>query len=297
MQKTKEQYIKRAKRIQKGANFLVKIYRVFNPPKNIVNDIVIQERHIETAAGAVRVYCYGFGDQRLLPLYFDLHGGGFILGAPGQDEKMNLEIVKTAGCRVVSIDYAKAPDHPFPQALNQVYAVVEYFYNNAAPFGIDKKRMAIGGHSAGGNLGAGVCMMAKAASSFNFVCHIADYPVMDLFTNPYEKPRPKGCIPPEIAIMFNACYVDNDKAKDPLASPVFASKEKLKGLPPALVILAGQDCLFNEGKLYADRLLEAGVPVRVKIYEKAKHGFTQKESPETKSALAEMSGFLLKHFA
>jgi len=79
----------------------------------------------------------------------NMHGGGFILMSAETDEAMNVSIYQITGCKVISIDYALAPEYPFPAAVNQVYAMVKDVHKNAAGYGIDPERMAIGGHSAG----------------------------------------------------------------------------------------------------------------------------------------------------
>ena len=123
--------------------------------------------------------------------------------------------------------------------------------------------MAIGGHSAGGNLSTVICMKAKKEGEFQFVCQVLDYPPLDLATSPLKKPQPKGAIPPKMALMFNACYVDPAQAKDPYVSPVYATQEDLAGLPPALFILAGGDSLHDEGLKYCEMLKTAGGRVAI----------------------------------
>ena len=133
--------------------------------------------------------------------------------------------------------------------------------------------MAIGGHSAGGNLSTVICMKAKKEGEFQFVCQVLDYPPLDLATSPLKKPQPKGAIPPKMALMFNACYVDPAQAKDPYVSPVYATQEDLAGLPPALFILAGGDY----------------------EYPRAAHGFTYNSSADRNDALEKMVTFLKKY--
>ena len=254
-----------------------------------------KEMFIETGSGSVRVLCYGFNNSGTQPVYFDMHGGGFVLGSPEMDEKMNLRIASESGCKVISIDYYKAPDYPFPTAIYQIYDVIEFFINMADEYGIDENRIAVGGHSAGGNLAAAVSMLVKERGKFSIKCQILDYPPMDLFQNPFEKPQPKGCIPPKLAIMFNDAYVSDEESRTPMASPVLGKKSDLENLPPALVIVAGQDSLCREGISFISKLRDANVDVEDHIYESALHGFTLKDSIETTDAVNKMCGFLKKH--
>jgi len=241
--------------------------------------------------------CYGFENPEIKPVFFDLHGGGFILGSADMDEAMNLELQRHVGCKIISIEYAKAPEFPYPAAVNQVYAAAKQVFENAAQYAIDPMRMAIGGHSAGGNLSAVACMKAKKAGQFQFACQILDYPPLDLATSPLDKPQPEGAISPNMAMMFDACYVDPTQARDPYVSPVYAAPEDLQGLPPALLILAGRDSLHDEGVRYADMLKTAGVITECYDYPDAPHGFTYGASPDAIDAWAKMAAFLSQHLA
>ena len=250
---------------------------------------------INTEFGKVRTLWYGFENTEKAPIYFDLHGGGFILGGADMDEEMNLELNKQVGCKIISIEYAKAPEFPYPAAVNQVYAVVKHVFENAEKYAIDNKRMAIGGHSAGGNLSTVTCMKATKEGEFQFVCQILDYPPLDLATSPLDKPQPKGAISPKMALMFDACYVDPTQAKDPYVSPVYATQEDLQGLPPALFILAGRDSLHDEGLKYCGMLKTARVVTECYEYANALHGFTYKPSIDAIDAWAKMAAFLRKY--
>lgn len=254
-----------------------------------------KEVFVDSDYGKVRTLWYGFENQEKAPVFFDLHGGGFIVGSADMDETMNLEFNKQAGCKVISIEYAKAPDFPYPAAVNQVYAVIKHFFENADHYAIDGKKMAIGGHSAGGNLSTVICMKAKKEGIFQFVCQVLDYPPVDLATGVLEKPHPKGSVPTKMGQIFNASYVDPSQAKDPYVSPVYAAREDLEGLPPALFILAGRDSLHDEGLKYCGMLKTAGVVTECYDYPNAAHGFTLQPSIDTTDATAKMATFLKKY--
>lgn len=254
-----------------------------------------EEIFIETEFGKARTLWYGFENKNMAPIFFDLHGGGFILGSADMDEAMNLEFVKQVGCKVISIEYAKAPQFPYPAAVNQVYAVIKHVFENAERYAIDREKMAIGGHSAGGNLSAVTCLKAKKEGEFRFVCQVLDYPPLDLATSPMDKPNPKGAIPPKTAAIFDACYIDPSQAKDPFVSPVYAAQAELVGLPPALFILAGRDSLHDEGVRYCDMLKAAGVVTECYEYPNAAHGFTLGTSADAIDAISKMALFLQKY--
>jgi acetyl esterase len=288
---TREQYIKRGKRLRQVAVIVHKFQNIGSKKKSVGDEILI-----DTEFGKVRTLWYGFENTEKAPTYFDLHGGGFIFGSADMDEEMNLELKKQVGCKIISIEYAKAPKFPYPVAVNQVYAVIEHVFENAEKYGVDSNKMAIGGHSAGGNLSTVTCMKAKKEGQFQFVCQILDYPPLDLATSAFDKPRPKGAISPQMASMFNACYVDPGQARDPYVSPVYATQQDLKGLPPALSILAGGDSLHDEGLKYRGMLEKAGVVTECHEYPNAPHGFTYKRSTDTSDAWAKMAAFLNRYF-
>jgi len=286
---TKEENIKKARVFHSIDMFFFKFTR---PLKKLKNKGIREEITIETDHGAVRTLWYGFDNKKIAPVFFDLHGGGFVLGHAEMDEAMNIAFHGKTGCRIISIDYAKAPDHPYPVAVNQIYSVVRYIHENADKYFIERSRMAIGGHSAGANFSAVTCMRAAREGAFQFVCQVLDYPPLDIATNPYEKPRPKGSLSPKMELMFNDSYVDPGEAKHPYVSPVYASPEDLEGLPPAIFILAGKDSLHDEGILYHNMLVDAGVKSACHEYPDARHGFTYKKSKDAADAIEKMAEFL-----
>ena len=286
----REQFIKRGKLLQKTQTISFKLV-------GLTKKSVGEEIFIDTEFGKVRTLWYGFENREIAPIFFDLHGGGFILGNAKMDESMSLAFNQQVGCKVISIEYAKAPEFPYPVAVNQVFAVVKHVFENAQKYAIDRNKMAIGGHSAGGNLSTVACMKAKAEGKFQFACQVLDYPPLDLATSAFDKPQPKGCIPPKMALVFDACYVDPAQAKDPYVSPVYATQEDLQRLPPALFILAGRDSLHDEGLKYCKMLQAAGVVTECYDYPNAAHGFTLKPSDDSSDAWGKMAAFLKKYLA
>ncbi len=288
-QPTREHLIRQGRRFKKAQAAILAVERIFRGGKKRAQR---QEVFIDAASGKVRTLWYGFENTETAPVFFDLHGGGFLLGSPEMDHDINLEFNQAVGCKVISIDYAKAPEHPYPAAVDQVYAVVQHVFEHADRYGIDAGKMAIGGHSAGANLSTVACMKAVKDGKFRFACQLLDYPPLDLATSPYDKPQPEGCILPSMAQIFDACYIDPAEAKDPYASPVYAGPDDLAGLPPALIIVAGRDSLHDEGLKYAEMLTAAGVDVEIHDYPEAAHGFTLGESGEAMDARGKMVRFL-----
>lgn len=243
------------------------------------------ERFLETAAGRVRVLVYGFGAAETLPLFVNIHGGGFVLGDPEMDDPFLPRVAEEARVKIISIDYGLAPEKPFPVALDQCFAVVRYAKEHAAELGVDPERIAVGGHSAGGNLSAGICLLDAVRLQLAPKALILDYPPLDLHTDPYLKPRPRKAIPPKMARMFDAAYCGRrEAARDPRISPIFADPEHLRTFPPTLMLSAGEDSLAPEEAAFKDKLLAAGVQVTYRLFEGASHGFSLKKGPASDEA-------------
>ncbi|NLA15257.1 MAG: alpha/beta hydrolase [Bacteroidales bacterium] len=289
---TAEQYRKKGKRFQK-------LEKILSGPMYALmkrrNASLRKEVFIETPFGRTRTVWYGFENPSPSPLLIDLHGGGFILGSPEMDEAMNIEWSRLFGCRIVSIDYPKAPDHPFPAAVNQVYAIVKHLFDQALEYGINTEKVAIGGHSAGANLATVTCMKAQKEGGFRLVCQFLNCPPLDLATTAMEKPHPKGSIPKKMSFIFDSCYVGENKGRDPYISPVYATEEDLRGLPPALLIVAGRDSLHDEGVLYYSMLKKSGVDAQLLDYPQERHCFMIKKSEPGKDAFEKVTAFLKKH--
>lgn len=278
---------------QKRAIFIVKTMKRVKKRKKKIPDRDVKELMIRTPAGNVRVLCFGFDKKEKEPVFFDLHGGGFVMNTADADTGICRYFRDNCHCKVVTVDYAKAPEHPYPQAVNEVYGVVKYFTEHAEEYGIDTERMCIGGHSAGGNLTAVTCLRSLKEREFSFCGQILDYPPMDLSINPSDKPCPEGAIPPKIAAAFDACYLpDSSYEECPYVSPVYSRREDMTGLPAALVIAAGHDSLHDEAVRYYEKLREAEVPAQLLEYPDAAHGFTMADSPDAADALKKMAQFI-----
>lgn len=251
--------------------------------------------YIDNSKQKTKVILYGFENKEKQPLFVDLHGGGFILGNAEMDDHICHKINQACECKVISVEYAKAPEYPFPYAINQVYDLIKNILEKSDAYYVDKMRIAVGGHSSGGNISNAISILAKREGTIHIQCQILDYPPLDLYTDPYDKPKPQGCIPPQMAKMFNSCYIEESDAKNPLVSPIYAHKEDITGLPPTMLILAGHDSLYDEGVKYKEIMIDSGVNVECYEYPNSKHGFTLKDSADTEDAISKMIEFLKKY--
>jgi Esterase/lipase len=225
----------------------------------------------------VEVYYYKSANKENAQVIFDIHGGGFVMGHAALDHTLCMNFMKNLGTDVIAINYRLAPEYPYPAAMHDVYDVVSYFSDHAGEYGIDKQNMSLCGYSAGGNLAAAVCIKAKKTEAFSIKTQMLVYPFLDACWDPYQKPRLQGGIPPEVMASFNRLYIGRSKSniKSVYVSPVYATQEMLKTLPPAILLTAENDPLYAEGERYASMLIEAGVPAFSMRIPGAIHGFIE----------------------
>lgn len=195
--------------------------------------VTVEEVMIPTRKGDTRVLVYqpDRDHSAPLPVFFNMHGGGFIFGQAEMDDPWCRLIADRAKCVVINIDYSLAPEHKFPTAVHECYDVVQWVHANPESLSVNPSLFAIGGHSAGGNLAAAVCLLnQQRGSELPIILQVMDYAVLDVATDPADKPSFEEAIPADIARTFNAMYlVTPEDAHDPLASPVLATS--LEGLP------------------------------------------------------------------
>jgi acetyl esterase len=221
----------------------------------------------------VRCLTYGFEKKEKLPLLIDIHGGGFIFGMTEMEDPFLPQFVEKCGVKVVTIDYSLSPEIMFPVAVEECYAVVKYCKNHAESLGIDGSRIIIMGHSAGGTYCAVIGLFEKERKLLNLKGIILDYPPTDFATDPYDKPQPKGALPPATCRICDAAYRDPKDAKNPLVSPSYATVDMVRHFPPTLVITAGNDSLATETERLKDTFKSAGVDVTFKRFEGIPHAF------------------------
>jgi acetyl esterase len=176
---------------------------------------------------------------------------------------------------VLSIEYALAPEHPFPAAVQDCWCALRWLYDNAERLRIDPKRVAVGGDSAGGNLATGVARLARDRGGLMPCFQVLLYPLTDfsnLDTGSYREFGVGHYLTRRGVEWFRKQYVPNpdDYAKVEV-SPLLAAD--MRGLPSALVVTAECDVLRDEGRAYAERLAEAGVRVLYENHEGMIHGF------------------------
>jgi len=234
----------------------------------------VVDRVIESDGLSVPVRCYApVADPRDLPVIVFFHGGGCVLSSVDGHDPTARRLALMTGALVVSVEYRLAPEHPFPAAHDDCWAVTEWLSREAESIGGDPTRIAVAGDSAGGNLAAGVAIRARDEGvSLRYQCLI--YPCIDSEQEPYESMRENAegyFLTAADMVWFWDRYVPDGHRRDPRAVP--ARLDDLSELAPALVLTAEFDPLRDEAEDYAERLSLAGVPVDLVRSPGVVHGF------------------------
>lgn len=230
-----------------------------------------QDYLVPVDGSAITVRIYAPIDAAPLPCHVYLHGGGFWLGRLGHFDPLCRGLAREAGCAVASVDYRLAPEHKFPTAAEDAYAALTWVRENAAELGLDATRISIGGVSAGGNLAAVVCLMARDRGAPAPMLQVLEVPVLDLVNQDPLRLPDLGIELPSGKDVYRAHYLSRvDEAASAYASPLLATD--LSRLPAALIMCAQYDPLAPEGKAYAERLAASGVPVEYHLWEGQFHG-------------------------
>ena len=235
------------------------------------------ERMIPVRAGETHIYYYAPAQTGEFPLFINLHGGGFIKGHRDLDTVFCRNIVEHSGYCVVDIDYHTAPEKRYPYALEESYDVVKYIYTHPEEFHADLAKVVLAGHSAGGNLVAGIELLARQEKAFQPSLLIMEYPPLDFITDPEEHRyanAPDMRVSVEKSRKYNNWYIDRSQVREPTASPITAMKEELAEFPPVVMILAERDSLTEAAIQFATKLIDAGVTVLAKRVKGTQHGFT-----------------------
>ncbi len=207
------------------------------------------------------------------PVIVYYHGGGWVIANLDTYNASAQGLAEQTGAVVVSVAYRQAPENKFPTAHNDSYAAYAWVLDNAAAIKADPNRVAVAGESAGGNLAAAVCLMARDKKAQLPLHQLLVYPIAgyDLNTPSYKaNANAKPLNKPLMAWFFDKYLKSPADGTSPMISLVQAN---LKGLPPATIITAEIDPLMSEGKALADKLKAAGVPVTYQNYEGVTHEF------------------------
>jgi acetyl esterase len=223
-------------------------------------------------AGGVPARVYRPHDATGAALVF-FHGGGWVVCDLETHDPLCRTLAARSGCTIVAVDYRRAPEHRFPAAVDDAWTATRWVAANAAELGCDPARIGVGGDSAGGNLAAVVARRARDSGPA-LAFQLLVYPVTDhrFDTASYEALAEGYGLTRETMQWYWDQYLARpEDGDDPDASPLRA--DDLRGVAPALVVVAGYDPLCDEGVAYAERLADAGVPTSFVRYDGLIHGF------------------------
>ena len=225
-----------------------------------------------------------------------IHGGGLIVGQPSQDDYRCSVFAKELGIAVVAVKYRLAPQHPYPAAIDDCFAVWKTIQTHAVSLGINPHKIAIGGASAGGGLAANLALRIRDEGGIQPVCQLLVYPMLD----------DRTILRTDIAAKEN--YVWNNvsnatgwnsylKTVDMTKTPKYAAASRhlhLENLPPAWIGVGSLDLFYKEDLDYGNRLSQAGVSTVLEVVQGGYHGFEDfdKDAPVSKEFVSKMIHFL-----
>lgn len=239
-----------------------------------------EARTVAGPAGPVPVRIYWpmeYAKTAPKPILLFFHGGGFALGDASTHDNICRTLCAGGDVIVINVDYRRSPEHKFPAAPDDCYAVLEWAAAEASNLGGRADRIAVAGDSAGGNLAAVIAQIARDKGGPAIARQILIYPVVNQDPAFQTASRTEYGERGYVLTNKDICWLTDmyvaraEDVANPYMSPLCATS--LAGLPPAFVITAGCDPLHDEGKMYADRLIAAGVAADYKCYENTVHGF------------------------
>jgi acetyl esterase len=261
--------------------------------------VSVVNHSVPVAGGTITTRVYSPAPANALPALVFYHGGGWVIGDLYTHDAICRTLANAAGCVVASVDYRLAPEFKYPVAAEDSYAGLQWVVARAREIGVDPRRIAVGGDSAGGNLAAAVALMARDRRGPAIGLQVLIYPVTDHgFDTPSYRENADGYLLTREAMrwFWNHYLAREDDGGQLFASPLRAD---LRGLPPALVITAEYDPLRDEGEAFAAKLSQAGVTVTLTRYPGQVHGFFRLTPilDGARAAVDEVAGALRKTFA
>ncbi|MCD8166795.1 MAG: alpha/beta hydrolase [Bacteroides sp.] len=242
------------------------------------------------------------GAQGILPVFMFFHGGGWVLGDYPTHKRLVRDLVVESGCCAVFVNYTPSPEAKFPQAINEAYAATKWVAHHGEEIGVDSNRLGVVGNSAGGNMACVTSMKAKEMGGPNIRVQILMWPVVDGgtdFDSWKEFGKERFLTDSLMEWMFEQ-YINDDSDRDNIhMSPLRASVDQLRGLPPTLIEVAENDILRDGGEQFGEKLDEAGVVVTTLRYNGITHdwgllnGFA--ELPQTRTLITVSAAMLKKY--
>lgn len=243
------------------------------------------------------------GKAGVVPVVMYFHGGGWVLGDHTTHDRLVRELANGAEAAVVFVNFTPSPEAHHPVAVEEAYAATQWIAANGASLQLDGVRLAVAGDSVGGNMAVAVTLLAKERGGPKIAGQVLFYPVTDanFDTGSYQQFSEGYFLSREAMKWFWNHYAPDVAARARItASPLRATVEQLRGLPPALVITAECDVLRDEGEAYARKLIAAGVRVTATRYLGTIHDFVMlnaiTDTPAARGAIAQANDTLRKLF-
>lgn len=242
------------------------------------------------------------GSKAALPAFIFIHGGGWILGDFPTHERFVRDLVADSGFAAVFVNYTPSPETRYPTAIHEIYAATKWVAAHGDEIKVDGRKLAVVGNSVGGNMTAAVALMALRKGGPELKCQVMLWPVTDanFDTASYLEYADGYFLSREMMKWFWDAYApDHATRREIYASPLQATVDQLKGLPPTLIQVAGNDVLRDEGLAYSRKLDAAGVEVTCVCYENLIHDYgllnAISQVPAVRDALHQVAEMLKKH--
>jgi acetyl esterase/lipase len=212
-----------------------------------------------------------------LPAVLHIHGGGYVMGVPEMSDARNRRLARNVGCAVLSVDYRLAPETPFPGGIEDCYAALLWLHRHAAQMGVDAKRIAISGESAGGGLAASLALLARDRGEVPVCFQQLIFPMIDDRTGSVGQTHPYAGEFVWTAATNRYAWkalLNGTPGGDSVSAYAAAARApNLSGLAPAFIAVGALDLFVDEDIDYARRLIRAGVPTELHVYPGAFHGY------------------------
>ena len=216
------------------------------------------------------------GVKEALPVFMFIHGGGWILGDYQTHQRLVRDLVVRSGAAAVFVNYTPSPEAQYPTAINEIYAATKWVYQNSSEINVDRNRLAIVGNSVGGNMSAVTALRAKNDADLDIKAQILLWPVTDatFSQESYKSYAKDRFLTTNIMKWMWDQYITvaNERASI-YASPLQASIDDLKGVAPAVIVVAENDILRDEAEAYGRKLDQAGVEVSTVRFNGTIHDF------------------------
>lgn len=242
-----------------------------------LSGVSVSEKTIQTGGQSIPLTIVRpEGVKGELPVFMFFHGGGWVLGDYPTHARLIRDLVVNSGAVAVYVGYTPSPEAHYPTAIDQAYAATRWVGEHGKEIQVDSSRLAVAGNSVGGNMAAVVALKAKEAGTPKLSFQLLLWPVTDanLETASYNQFAQGHFLTKPLMKWFWDNYTTDPKQRaERFASPLQATTEQLKGLPPALVQTAEFDVLRDEGEAYARKLDAAGVTVTAVRYNGMIHDY------------------------